>query len=110
MVAGEQRHVVCDPQPGITTVTSYLGTVDNFDLSHIGSRKAGHTMSMDELKNKAEGVAGQAKEAAGEATDNDSLKNEGRADQAKSDIKEKANELKDKASDAFNKIVGDAKN
>ncbi|HIW94934.1 MAG TPA: CsbD family protein [Candidatus Corynebacterium gallistercoris] len=65
---------------------------------------------MDELKNKAEGAAGKAKEAAGDATNNEELKNEGRADQVSSDIKEKANELKDKASDAFNKIVGDAKN
>ncbi|CAI36748.1 CsbD family protein [Corynebacterium jeikeium] len=65
-------------------------------------------MSIDDLKNKAEGVAGQAKEAAGEATNNDDLANEGRADQTKSDIKDKANELKDKASDAVNKVLGDA--
>lgn len=67
-------------------------------------------MSMDELKNKAEGAAGKAKEAAGDVTNNEELKNEGRAEQVTSDIKEKANELKDKASDAFNKIVGDSKN
>lgn len=63
-------------------------------------------MSIDDLKNKAEGLAGEAKEAAGEATGNDNLANEGRADQVKSDIKEKASELKDKASDAVNKIIG----
>ena len=58
-------------------------------------------MSIDDLKNKAEGAAGKAKEAAGEATDNNDLANEGRADQTKSDIK-------DKASDAVNKVLGDA--
>ena len=50
-------------------------------------------MSIDDLKNKAEGAAGQAKEAAGEATNNQDLANEGRADQTKSDIKDKANEV-----------------
>lgn len=30
-------------------------------------------MSIDDLKNKAEGAAGKAKEAAGEATDNNDL-------------------------------------
>lgn len=63
-------------------------------------------MSIDDIKNKAEGLAGQAKEKAGEATDNDKLANEGRADQIKSEVKEKAGELKDKAEDAINNIIG----
>lgn len=65
-------------------------------------------MSTDELKNKAEGLGGKAKEGFGEATSNESLKNEGRADQTKAGIKEKANEAKNKVADAANKIIGDA--
>lgn len=65
-------------------------------------------MSTDDLKNKAEGALGQAKEAAGNATGNDKLADEGRADQTKADLKDKVNDVKDAASDAANKILGDA--
>lgn len=61
---------------------------------------------MDDIKNKAEGVAGKAKEAAGDAADNDNLKNEGKADQVKSDAKEKFEDVKDKASDKANEVIG----
>ncbi|WP_297006132.1 CsbD family protein [uncultured Corynebacterium sp.] len=64
---------------------------------------------IDDLKNKAEGLAGKAKEALGNASGNESLENEGKADQVKSDAKGKAEELKDKATDAANKIIGGAK-
>ncbi|QNP93166.1 MULTISPECIES: CsbD family protein [Corynebacterium] len=64
---------------------------------------------MDDLKNKAEEAAGSAKENIGEATGNDSLANEGRADQVKSNIKQGVEDLKDKASDAVNKIIGEGK-
>lgn len=65
-------------------------------------------MSTDELKNKAEGLGGKAKEAAGSATGDQSLENEGRADQSKASAKEKVNEVKNKAADAVNKVIGDA--
>lgn len=64
---------------------------------------------IDDLKNKAEGLAGKAKESLGNATDNESLKDEGKADQVRSDAKGKVEELKDKATDAANKIIGGAK-
>ena len=64
---------------------------------------------IDDLKNKAEGLAGKAKEALGNASDNESLKDEGKADQVKSDAKQKGEELKDKSTDAANKIIGSAK-
>lgn len=64
---------------------------------------------IDDLKNKAEGLAGKAKEALGNASDNESLKDEGKADQVKSDAKQKGEELKDKATDAANKFIGSAK-
>lgn len=49
----------------------------------------------DKIDNKAENVTGKAKEAAGTATGNDRLKNEGKADQAKSDIKDAGEKVKD---------------
>lgn len=65
-------------------------------------------MSTDELKNKAEGLGGKAKEAAGNATGDESLANEGRADQTKAGLKEKANEAKNAVADGVNKVIGDA--
>lgn len=61
---------------------------------------------IDDIKNKAEDAAGQAKEAAGGAAGNDDLKNEGKADQVKSDAKDKLNEAKDAVSDKANEIIG----
>ena len=60
---------------------------------------------IDDAKNKAEGLAGQAKEALGDATGNESLENEGRADQVRSEVKEKFEEIKDKVTDAANRII-----
>ena len=60
----------------------------------------------DDIKNKAENAAGQAKEAAGDATGNDDLKNEGRADQVTSDVKQKFEDAKDAASDKANEVIG----
>lgn len=39
---------------------------------------------------------GRAKQAAGDLTDDDELKNEGRVDRAVSDVKEKADDVADK--------------
>ena len=47
---------------------------------------------------------GRDKQAAGDLTDDDSLKNEGRVDRAVSDVKEKVDEVADKIKD---KIRGD---
>ncbi len=52
-------------------------------------------MSFDDIK-------GKAKEAFGDATGDESTKAEGKMDQAKSDLQDKANEAKDKAAEAFN--------
>lgn len=50
----------------------------------------------DEMRNKAEDMKGRAKEAAGAATDNDELKAEGQADQAKAGLKDKLDNFMDK--------------
>ena len=46
---------------------------------------------------------GRTKEAAGSLTDNDNLKREGRADQAKSSVKDKVDKVADKAKDALDR-------
>ncbi|GAA4767423.1 CsbD family protein [Citricoccus nitrophenolicus] len=50
---------------------------------------------------KTEELKGQAKQGLGEATDNDRLKNEGRADEAKAGLKDKVEDVKDAAKDLF---------
>ena len=49
----------------------------------------------DKIKNTIEDAAGKAKEAVGNATGDDSTKNEGKADQAKSDLKDAGEKVKD---------------
>ena len=49
----------------------------------------------DKVKNTAETAKGKAKEGAGRATGNESLEAEGRADQAKGDLKQSGEKIKD---------------
>jgi len=49
----------------------------------------------DKISNAAEGLGGKAKEAAGNATDNDRLKAEGQADLVKADAKKVGESVKD---------------
>ncbi|RYJ01247.1 MAG: CsbD family protein [Actinomycetales bacterium] len=50
---------------------------------------------VDKAKNTAEKLTGQAKEAVGDATNNDDLKAEGKKDQAKGSVKNAAEDVKD---------------
>ena len=50
---------------------------------------------MDKAKNKAQDLGGKAKEAAGKVTGDKDTKNEGRADQAKSSLKDAGEKVKD---------------
>ncbi|MGY6501288.1 MAG: CsbD family protein [Acidimicrobiales bacterium] len=52
------------------------------------------------MGNKAEDMKGRAKEAAGDLTDDDELKAEGKTDQASASIKDKASDAVDKVKDA----------
>ncbi len=63
--------------------------------------------AFDKAKNKAEELAGQGKEAIGEATGNDDLRAEGVADQAKAKAKQAGENVKDAADDLGKKISGD---
>jgi len=49
----------------------------------------------DKIKNAAEGAAGKAKEAAGGATEDDSLRAEGQKDQTSADVKQRGEHVKD---------------
>ncbi|MDQ0029389.1 CsbD family protein [Arthrobacter bambusae] len=49
----------------------------------------------DKIENTGEKLTGKAKEGAGEATDDNSLKAEGKADQGKADLKQAGEHVKD---------------
>lgn len=51
--------------------------------------------AVDRMKNAIEDVEGKAKETLGRATGDRSTENEGRADQAKSDLKNAGEDVKD---------------
>jgi uncharacterized protein YjbJ (UPF0337 family) len=49
----------------------------------------------DKINNKIEDLGGKAKEAIGKVTDDNDTRNEGRADQAKSSLKDAGEKVKD---------------
>jgi uncharacterized protein YjbJ (UPF0337 family) len=49
----------------------------------------------DKVRNEAQDLKGQAKEAWGDATDDEQLQAEGKSDQAKSDLKQAGEKVKD---------------
>ena len=49
----------------------------------------------DKMKNSGESTLGSAKEKFGDATGNEDMKNEGKADQAKADLKQAGEKVKD---------------
>ena len=50
---------------------------------------------LDKAKNKVEDLGGQAKEATGKVTGNKDTEDEGKADQAKSNLKDAGEKIKD---------------
>ncbi|RNE48243.1 CsbD family protein [Corynebacterium alimapuense] len=61
---------------------------------------------MGDFENKAEDLGGKAKEGYGEAVGDESVRDEGRADQTKADIKDKAAKAGESVKDGVNKILG----
>ncbi|MFH8251957.1 CsbD family protein [Microbacterium sp. B2969] len=49
----------------------------------------------DKIKNTAQDIGGKAKEAVGDATDNERLEAEGQADQTKANLKQAGENVKD---------------
>ncbi len=58
---------------------------------------------MGDFESKKDEMKGRMKEAAGDMTDDDDLKREGKADRVGSTVKEKANEVVDKAKDVIDR-------
>jgi uncharacterized protein YjbJ (UPF0337 family) len=59
-----------------------------------------------EMSSKSEEVKGRAKEAVGAVTDDDSLRREGKTDQASASVKEKLEDAVDSVKDKVERIVG----
>ena len=55
------------------------------------------------MSNSAEDLKGRAKEAAGDLTDDDDLKREGKVDQASAKVKDTADDAVDKVKDVVSK-------
>ena len=64
---------------------------------------------MGDLENKKDGLVGKAKEAYGEATGNEDVANEGKADQVASEAKDKLSDAADSIKDKANDIIGGLK-
>jgi len=62
--------------------------------------------AIDKAKNKLEEMMGKGKKAAGGATGNHELKDEGRADQGSANVKQGGEHVKDAAGDAKDKLTG----
>lgn len=61
----------------------------------------------DKIGNKAEELGGKAKEAAGDATDNERLEAEGQADQTAAHGKQAGEKVKDALREASKAVKGD---
>jgi uncharacterized protein YjbJ (UPF0337 family) len=61
------------------------------------------------MSGEVDKASGRIKQAAGDLTDNDDLKNEGRKDEAAGKIKDAADDVKDKFNDAVDKVRGSSK-
>jgi uncharacterized protein YjbJ (UPF0337 family) len=57
-----------------------------------------------DMGEKTDEAKGRVKEAAGDLTDDDRLKREGKMDQAGAEVKEKTNEAVDKGKEAWRKV------
>ena len=60
----------------------------------------------DKAENKAQELGGQAKETMGDATDNDRLRREGRADQSEANAKQAGEKIKDAAGNVKDALTG----
>jgi uncharacterized protein YjbJ (UPF0337 family) len=60
----------------------------------------------DKISNKAEDLKGKGKEAAGTATGDEELRQEGKGDQASSAVKEGVEKVKDGLGDIKDKLTG----
>lgn len=64
---------------------------------------------MSDFENKKDELLGAAKEKVGQATDNEKLENEGKADQVKSAARDKAEDFAEGVKDKVNEAIGNLK-
>ncbi len=57
----------------------------------------------DKVENKVDELKGKAKEGIGSATGDEALERQGKTDQAKGNVKQAGEKVKDAAKDVFNK-------
>jgi uncharacterized protein YjbJ (UPF0337 family) len=67
------------------------------------------TIKEHHMSGTADKASGRVKQAAGDLTDNDDLKNEGKKDEASGKVKDAVDSVKDKANDAIDKIRDSSK-
>ena len=76
----------------------YSATADAAPMSDMPPSPVGTSTGMsneDKISNKVDELAGKGKEAAGRATDNPDLEAEGKGQQAKSNLKQAGEKVKD---------------
>lgn len=82
--------------PGFTTSADWVPNGRTARTATCGTDIKGAAVSgTDKVKNAMQDVEGKAKEAMGKVTGNERQKNEGRADQTKSDVKNAGENVKD---------------
>jgi uncharacterized protein YjbJ (UPF0337 family) len=64
-------------------------------------------MSDDKLRGTGDELKGRLKEAAGDLTDDERLRQEGQLDQAKGQVERSVGDLKEKAADALADVMDD---
>jgi uncharacterized protein YjbJ (UPF0337 family) len=62
--------------------------------------------NQDKASNKAQDLKGRVKEGVGDVTENDDLKGKGKADQAKSSLKDAGERIKDAGKSAKDAVTG----
>lgn len=82
------------------------GTVEDITDATLDEKESIMADLSDRAKNKGQDLGGKTKEAAGEVTGNEKLENEGRADQAKADIKDKLADAGDKVKEKGDQVLG----
>jgi uncharacterized protein YjbJ (UPF0337 family) len=85
------------PGPDVSTRANEVLRWSGRSVTQAGNRKVGDdtVSATDKAKNKAEDLGGKAREPVGKVTGDERTPNEGRGDQAKSNLKDAGEKVKD---------------
>jgi uncharacterized protein YjbJ (UPF0337 family) len=86
---------------GVPTIAVAIRHTQRLPYARVPLEDVGYRVSM--ANEKMEDLKGRAKEAAGDLTNDDDLKREGKVDQASSKVKEVVGDVADKVKDAVNR-------